>query len=303
MQRGARWFMCARTVYWHIHHWQVEGRGRGRGGWEEKRGEEATCSLWGAITWNMRHMWSVQSGQVRWRGRCRRRGRRRRRGGLMQMVLMESVKAKEGGGGEVLRAWMMRVERAEQRGRPGGRQSITQLPPSFTECCLCLKNKKEKQTKNQTCEHGVAVVCAVASQSEGCEIDAPTWALSVLHVLPIGDSQLAIESSVNNFVFYVAWQLAKFYLRTDTVQHISRSLFFTLYFTGAASHDQLLIILYRSPKKQHHFYTFLPKCLVSVSVTRRSQHAEPTPGWWCGPKLRAGICVALVPFVTSEMKY
>lgn len=29
----------------------------------------------------------------------------------------------------------------------GGRQSITQLPPSFTECCLCLKNKKEKQTK------------------------------------------------------------------------------------------------------------------------------------------------------------
>lgn len=56
----------------------------------------------------------------------------------------------------------------------GGRQSITQLPPSFTECCLCWKNKKEKQTKNQTCEHGVAVVCAVASQSEGCEIDAPT---------------------------------------------------------------------------------------------------------------------------------
>lgn len=95
----------------------------------------------------------------------------------------------------------------------------------------------------------------------------------------------------------------QFYLRTDTVQDISRSLFFTLYFTGAASRDQLLIILYRSPKKQHHFYTFRPICLVSVSVTGRSQHAEPTPGWWCGPKRRAGICVALVPSVTSEIKY
>lgn len=52
------------------------------------------------------------------------------------------------------------------RGWLGGRQSIPQPRPSFTECCLALTNQQEKQPKKkkQSGDTAMQWFCAVASQ-------------------------------------------------------------------------------------------------------------------------------------------